>query len=302
MRKEQLIRDRARGERLRLSRDLGSLLIAVSIFSVAEAARADEPGMQECIAANEKSGPLQHQGKLREARAQLRLCATPSCPTLIRDDCVSGATRLDAAVPSVVFAAQDASGNDLTAVVVTMDGQVLADALDGKAVEVDPGEHAFRLETPGQPPVEKRLVILEGEKDRRERVVMGSSPSPKEANVRAVPVAPPMLAKRPFPVAGWVAAGVGVAAFGFFGTFGGLGVSERSSYGCATGCPGGEKSAVDSKFVVADVALGVGVVAVGAVVWIYLARPTVLLQAPPSAFVDFHPVPGGGVGVFTERF
>jgi hypothetical protein len=287
---------------MRLSRSLGSLLIAVSILSFAGAARADEPGMQECIAANEKSGPLQHRGMLREARAQLRLCATPSCPTLIRDDCVSGATRLDAAVPSVVFAAQDGSGNDLTAVVVTMDGQVLADTLDGKAVEVDPGEHAFRFETPGQPPVEKHLVILEGEKDRRERIVIGAAPAPKETSIRAVPALPPVLAKGPFPVAGWIAAGVGVAAFGFFGTFGGLGVSERSSYGCATGCPSAEKSAVDSKFVVADVALGVGVVAVGTVVWIYLARPTVTLQAPPSAFVNFHPVPGGGLGVFTERF
>jgi len=169
------------------------LLFAVCLdLSMGSEARADEPDVKECVAANERSGPLRHQGRLREARAQLRLCSAPGCPSVVRDDCVSGATQLDAAVPSVIIAVQDAAGNDLTAVVVTLDDQMLTDKLDGKPLEVDPGEHVLRVEAAGMRPMEKRLLILEGERGRRERFSIGA-PAPGPAAATPTAKATPAL-------------------------------------------------------------------------------------------------------------
>ena len=54
-----------------------------------------------------------------------------------------------------------------------MDGEPLADRLEGTAVSVDPGEHTFTFEAPGYAVATKRLMILEGQKDRREAVTLG---------------------------------------------------------------------------------------------------------------------------------
>jgi hypothetical protein len=54
-----------------------------------------------------------------------------------------------------------------------MDGKPLVGRLDGTAVAVDPGQHAFTFEVSGQPSVTKGFVLKEGEKLRRERVVIG---------------------------------------------------------------------------------------------------------------------------------
>jgi len=183
---------------------LGSVLLLVSAD-----AEADGMSVRECIAANEKSGPLRHAGKLLDARAQLRLCSTSSCPTVVRADCAAGAAQLDAAVPSVLFAVQDAAGTDLTAVVVTMDGAALASKLDGHPLEIDPGEHSFRLEVEGEPPVERRLLIREGEKNRIERVRIGQPVAPV-ATAPAPPASPSSGRK----TLGLVLGGAGVVGLG----------------------------------------------------------------------------------------
>jgi len=122
----------------------------------------------------------------------------------------------------------------------------------------------------------------------------------------------PVAIERPVPVAAWVVAGTSVAAFAFFGTFGALGVSERSADGCATGCPSAQKTEVDTKFVVADIALATGVVALGAAAWIYLARPTITVPVrtvgrghrDPSGttWLDVRPAPGGGIAAVSGTF
>jgi len=45
--------------------------------------------------------------------------------------------------------AEDTTGADTLAVRVTIDGQLLAETLDGKAVPIDPGEHVVRFELAG---------------------------------------------------------------------------------------------------------------------------------------------------------
>jgi hypothetical protein len=159
-------------------------LALLALASGPRSARAVDQVAAACIKANEQAGPLRRAGKLRDARDQLRLCSAATCPVAVRKDCVAGAAQADADVPTVVFSVQDPDGNDLSAVIISLDGQPLADKLDGKALDVDPGEHVFRFESAGHPTVEKRFVIVEGEKNRHERVMLGE---PKAAPVAVVP-------------------------------------------------------------------------------------------------------------------
>ena len=97
----------------------------------------------------------------------------------------------------------------------------------------------------------------------------------------ATPQQAPASSVRPIPVAAWVAGSVGALAVVSFGTFGALGVMDRATNHCDTGCTSDQKSAVDSKFLVANVSLGVGIVALAVATWLYFSRPTV--ESPASA-------------------
>jgi hypothetical protein len=64
-----------------------------------------------------------------------------------------------------------------------MDGLPFADSLDGTAVQVDPGEHKFTFEGGGLPPLEKVVVVREGDKGRHVSVVLGAATGePAEAH------------------------------------------------------------------------------------------------------------------------
>jgi hypothetical protein len=103
---------------------------------------------------------------------------------MVRDDCARRLDELDKAQPTIVFEVKDASGRDVTDVKVTMDGKALTERLNGRPVPVDVGEHFFTFEVDVQPPVTltRTLVLAEGEKGRRERIVLGraraSAPAP----------------------------------------------------------------------------------------------------------------------------
>jgi hypothetical protein len=167
------------------------LTLLAALFGGERVVRADDAVTPaSCVAANEAAGPLRRAGKLREARARLRFCSAQSCPGVVRKDCVAGAAQADADVPTIAFSVHDADGNDLSAVHVSLDGQPLAERLDGTALEVDPGEHLFKFESPAMPTVEKRLVIVEGEKNRHERVQMGEPKAVVVVGPRPTPFAP----------------------------------------------------------------------------------------------------------------
>ncbi len=133
---------------------------------------AARPKTVECLDASEGSLTLGDVHKLRAERSLLLVCAAVGCPTDIRKECAARVAEVSDQIPTIIFAAKDASGGDLSAVKVTMDGELLAERLDGTALATDPGEHRFRFEMAGQPPLEKKLVMHEGEKDRREVIVL----------------------------------------------------------------------------------------------------------------------------------
>ena len=216
------------------------LLTAALALAAAAPARAADPTTADCLSATESSLTLRNQHKLRDARAQLLICSAATCPADIRAECVRRVGEVNAAMPTVVFEVKDGAGNDATGVRVDMDGSVLAEHLEGTALSIDPGEHSFTFTHAGDPPVQKVFVIREGEKDRRERVVLGV------VAVAAVPAAVPApAAPAPAPArSSWTGRRVGgvvLAAIGLvgIGVGAGYGLAAMSRHDDAQkACPG----------------------------------------------------------------
>jgi hypothetical protein len=131
-----------------------------------------EDAVTECIAANERSIQLRKAGRLLEARRELPACTATSCPEVIQSACAGRIEELNNAVPSVVFDVKDRAGRPVAAVRVSIDGQPPV-PVGATSTPIDPGPHVLRFETEGQSPVEKRISLLEGERDRRLTVVVG---------------------------------------------------------------------------------------------------------------------------------
>jgi hypothetical protein len=181
-------------------------------------ARAADPANRECLAASEASLKADNEHKLRAERSALLICAAASCPAEIRRECIRRVDEVNAALPTIIFVAKDTAGTDLSAVKIVMDGEVIADRLDGSALSIDPGVRTFRFETAGYEPITRQLVIRESQKNRHEAVIFGS------AGVASVSSS------------GWgtqktlaiVAGGVGLASLAFGGIFGLRAMSKKT--------------------------------------------------------------------------
>ena len=115
-------------------------------------------------------------GKWIDAERKLATCMAASCPIPVREDCAQRLVDVGRAIPSIVFEWKDRAGNPVRLARVTMDGQALPDALAGKPVRLDPGEHRFAFEADGLSPVEKSLTMREGEQGRKETIVFPGPP------------------------------------------------------------------------------------------------------------------------------
>jgi hypothetical protein len=156
----------------RLSRGRAVFLLATLLIVSFSAAAFADPTKQECAAANENAQDLRTAGKLGEARAALAVCTAASCPGPIREDCAHRLDDVVAAQPTVVFDAKSASGQDLTAVRVTMDDTPFLQSLDGVARPIDPGRHHFVFEASGFHRNAAMVLVREGERDRRIRLIL----------------------------------------------------------------------------------------------------------------------------------
>jgi hypothetical protein len=210
-----------------MKRRLWPLVPLVALGMVAPSpATASDPTTADCLAASEASLTARNEHRLRAARNQSLICAAQSCPADVRKECLRHVDELNPAIPTVIFDVKDASGHDLTAVRATMDGEVLAERLEGTPLAIDPGNHTFRFETVGQAPVTTQLVILESQKDRRESVVFGNPAAPPTpASPREAPPSSGLGTQR---ILGIAAAGVGVVGVGLGSVFGAMMLSKKS--------------------------------------------------------------------------
>jgi hypothetical protein len=202
-------------------------------------ALAAGPTPAECLTASEASYTLGNQHKLRAVRSQLLICAASTCPADVRQECLRRIDAASAQIPTIVFATKDASGADLTAVRVTMDGELVAERLEGTAIAVDPGEHTFTFEAPDHSTTTTKLMLLEGQKDRREVVSVGRGPTtagPDGAEgASAPPSGEPRAGSGTQRVLALVTGGLGVVGLGIGTAFGVMALSKKNDANSA--CP-----------------------------------------------------------------
>lgn len=210
-----------------------------------EQARATK---QLCIDAHSSGQSLQRQGKMAAARERFAACGREECPSAIRRDCAQWLMSASESQPSVVIEARDEQGKSTTDVRVFVDGSQVAVALDGRALEVDPGSRTFRYVSARGSTIEEQLVILEGQKNRKLLAVFPRA---------AVPPPPYRV-----PTMTWVLGGVGVGALANFAIWGIIGrVDEANLENCAPRCPQEDADILQREYLLADISL---VLALGA--------------------------------------
>jgi hypothetical protein len=152
------------------------VLLSGAILLGASPARAEGPSKAECVAANEAGQVLVQSGKPLEAERKLATCMAASCPIPVREDCAQRLIEIGRAVPTIAFDWRDSAGNVVRPSRIAMDGQPLPEALGGKPVRLDPGEHRFLFEADGVSAVDRTITLREGEKGRRETIVFAGAP------------------------------------------------------------------------------------------------------------------------------
>ncbi len=228
-----------------------------------------------CASSYENAQTLNRKAELLPARDAMRACAREACPSFIKNDCIQWLADVEKNIPSVVLSAQ-VSGSDVHDVSVEMDGHPFLDSLDGRSVELNPGRHTFLFKYrtfPTQPTQEVLAVVVEGQKNRP----VQSTYTP--------PPPPPDEFRRPIPTSVYVLLGTGVLAMGSFATFSALGLSKRSDLsntssadGCSPFCSDSAVKPVRTDFLVGDISLAAGVVALGTAAIVFLTRPTFVIH------------------------
>ena len=254
-----------------------AILVSLALPSVA---RADPPDRATCASAYEQGQRLRKQNALVESRAQLVVCGRDPCPESLQPDCVRWLGEVEHLVPSIVVAARKDDGSDVKDARVLVDGRLVAERLDGNAIEVNPGDHTVRVEI-GTDVLEQSILTNAAEKARivtfkvRDRL----PPPPPRPPPPPPPPPPPVVTERPIGWPTYVLSGIGVVGLGLFG---GFAIRGESQYGdlknCRPACDPDDVSATRVSYRVSDVALGVGILAVAGAVITYITRPTIVVR------------------------
>ena len=160
-----------------------SWAICMALLLVTEVAAAQSPPIDAaaCADAFEQGQVDRNAGELLAARGHFRTCAQDSCPAVVREQCTKFHTDVEKAMPSIVVTAKDRRGADVADVRLSIDGVPRGQRLDGKPIELDPGEHRLRLESADGKPVDQTIVIAEGERARLVRVELPIGEAPRSA-------------------------------------------------------------------------------------------------------------------------
>jgi len=287
-----------------------ALATLVALVSLSVPALADTKA--ECAKAYEASQEQRSSGKLRAARESLVTCSQSACPAFIKKDCAKWLSEVEASIPTVVFSAK-AGNEDLSDVKVTLGDQTLAEALDGKAVPMDPGTHTFVFESAKHGSKELKFVVKEGKKAQAVEIVFvvqkkgddAGEGDPKEDSGTTKISSSDAKGSKTF---AYVLMGVGVVGLGGFAYFGLSGKSDQNALECADQktCTDDDLDPVKKKYLYADIALGVGLVSLGVGTYLLLSGGG-KSEAPaaaraPRLGVDVTPQPGGGYATVYGRF
>ena len=203
-------------------------------------------------------------------------------------------------MPTVVIVAKDKAGKDTSKVRVTIDGELVAEQLDGRPLTIDPGAHQVQCEHMGQTRVED-VVITQGKKDRAitcsfEEKVIEDAPVEEGAPTGQL-------------VAGVVIGVLALGGIGAFAALGTIGKSEASDLEieCAAEterCSEENISATENKLLAADISLiagaALGAVSLGLIIHYIVSQPDE--DDADAVRVDVGPMVGGAFGQITVSF
>jgi hypothetical protein len=270
-------------------------LLGAALFLLAPSVRAEGDAVRACIAASTDGQGLRQKGQLLAAREQMIACARDACPSIVRSHCARWLGEIDAAIPSIVVRAEDASGRDVLGARLAIDGRPAT--LDGKPVRLDPGPHVVAVEVQGGSRKEEQVLVVEGEASRRVTIRMPDRPAASPPLARE-----PSVVRRHVPTGAWVLGAAGVVSLGvatYFGIAAGNDLRSLQTT-CSPHCSQAATQPGRADAAAFDVLLGVGVAAiVGAVTWA-VALPS--RETTASAEVGVLLLPGGGMAQAGLRF
>ncbi|HXI29292.1 MAG TPA: hypothetical protein VNG89_12730, partial [Vicinamibacterales bacterium] len=237
---------------------LSSAAAANESATPAPTADGADTAKTECLSRYEEAQVARRARRLLDSRAALRACSGVACPSAIRADCVDWLDQVSHSIPSLVVTAR-ARGADVLDVKVFIDGKLATERLTGFALEIDPGLHKFRFESPPWPVIEREILASEGVKDRPIEVEF-APPLPTAAQLAARETAP-----KPFRLerSDYVFGGIALAGFATLAYFGGTGLydAHHSETTCGSYCSPSHVDAIRTKLVIADIGMAVAFVA-----------------------------------------
>jgi hypothetical protein len=207
-------------------------------------------------------------------------------------DCVKWLAELDGQIPTIVLEARDDHGGDLADVRVEVDSRPVQNYAAGRPFELDPGRHVLRVESGGQS-VEKELVAIEAEKDRRLSVTVPSSRAAFLATPARLPPAIPatLPERRPVPALAYVFGGLGAAALVSFASFDTIGFAEHQHLRttCGPSCTPSQVTPIRTEYAIGDTSLLVSVASLVTASVLVLTRPRATSAAGARLTVTIEP-------------
>jgi hypothetical protein len=250
---------------------LASACIGVPSAALADVSRA------QCVEAYERAQYTRRESKLREARQALLVCAQDACPAATRTDCVPWLAEVERTLPTITLAARDERGRDLVDATFTVDGEAQAASAAGAPITVDPGPHKVRVVLPNGRSLEEQLVAHVGEKNRLVPLVIKDPAIAAGATPGAVP---PASGAAPAPERRSLVVPIALTAAGVAGLTVAVLIGQKAKSdsedlrsSCSPRCSSSDISAVESKLLYSDIALGVGVASLAVATYFWL-RPS----------------------------
>jgi len=274
---------------------LGAFLALVVATGLARA-EADSVDQRECARAYEAAQEHRLANRLLASRAQLLICRQESCKGFISRACSDWFTEINASVCTVTFDVRRGA-QPVAEFQVLEHGTQFTVRADGDPVETDPGEHLFELAVPGESPIQRRVTLQPGERNRLVRVLLEApTTAPTSLSTELAPE------RSAWP---YVLVGIGGLGLSGFAVLGGWGLSRENDLRnrCAPNCNRADVSSVRAQYLAADIAFGIGAVALAAgTYWWFSDREPSNRSVAGSWRFALTPYPLGGAAQLERSF
>jgi hypothetical protein len=150
--------------------------------------RAESP---VCATTLARAGERAREARLKEAGELYALCARMSCSEETRRECAARRAQTEADTPSLVPLVTDDAGEPRVLVELRIDGALVTSRLDGRALPLDPGNHELTFRTDEGVFATRRLMVVQGERNRAIHVVLHANAEGGIKMAREVLAAPP---------------------------------------------------------------------------------------------------------------